>query len=131
MYHPNITKLRHEKGYSLQKLASLSGVSKSYIWQLEKRDKHPAADILMKLAAALDTTVTELMSSKDAPGIQLEPPKTGTYLKIKTTNRTIKGKYLGVTKIAGKRFITLPPLPKGKDFLYINIDHIVTVSIPS
>lgn len=128
MYHPNIRKLRREKGYTLQKLADVSGVSKPYIWELEHRDKQPAAIILMKLAAALDTTITELMSSEDAPRIQHEPPEIGTSLRIITTEKAFTGTYLGTTKIAEKQFLVFP---NEKQYFYLNPEYIVAILSPS
>lgn len=61
--------LREARNYSLQKLADLSGSSKSYIWELENRDtQNPSGDKLTAFALALDTTVDYLLGeSVEAP----------------------------------------------------------------
>lgn len=58
----NIKKLRKERNLTLDALAKKSGVSKPYLWQLENEDKKPSADILLKIANALDTSIAVLMS---------------------------------------------------------------------
>lgn len=57
-----IRRLRKGKGLSLDKLAELSGSSKSYIWELEnKNPPRPSADKLAKIADKLDTTIEYLL----------------------------------------------------------------------
>lgn len=57
-----IEELRKKKGLSLNKLAEQSGVSKAYLWQLENNEsKQPSAEILYKIASALNTTIAELL----------------------------------------------------------------------
>ncbi|MCX5758750.1 MAG: helix-turn-helix transcriptional regulator [Candidatus Hydrogenedentes bacterium] len=56
--------LREEKKLSVADLATQSGVSKPYIWQIEdERRKNPTGEVLRKLASALGTTVPELMGA--------------------------------------------------------------------
>jgi transcriptional regulator with XRE-family HTH domain len=60
-----IRELREEKGLSLEELAARAGISKTYLWELEKDaagSKKPSADVLLKIAAALSTTIADLMS---------------------------------------------------------------------
>ena len=58
-------KLKHhrlEKGYSLDKLAELTGSSKSYLWELENRDtRKPSAEKLNHVAHALGVTTDYLL----------------------------------------------------------------------
>ncbi len=57
-----IRKLRKDKGLTLDKLAELSGSSKSYIWELEnKNPPRPSADKLTKIAGQLETTLEFLL----------------------------------------------------------------------
>ena len=45
---------RQDKGYSLDKLAEITGSSKSYLWELENREsQRPSAEKLTALADAL------------------------------------------------------------------------------
>lgn len=60
--------LRKGKSYSLDRLAELTGSSKSYIWELENRDvPKPSGEKLAALAKTLDTTVDALISEKGDP----------------------------------------------------------------
>lgn len=53
---------RQEKGYSLDKLAEITGSSKSYLWELENRDERkPSAEKLTAVAAALGVTADYLL----------------------------------------------------------------------
>lgn len=57
-----IRKLRNKKGLSLDKLAELTGSSKSYIWELEnKNPPRPSAEKLAKIADKLNTTMEYLL----------------------------------------------------------------------
>jgi transcriptional regulator with XRE-family HTH domain len=66
--------LRKKKGYTLEKLAELTGSSKSYIWELEnKQPPRPSAEKISKIARVLGVTpeylvdpeVTELADATD------------------------------------------------------------------
>lgn len=69
-----LRRLRKEKGYSLDKLADLTGSSKSYLWELENKKNlsRPSAEKLAKIADCLDTTIEylldegETLSTEDA-----------------------------------------------------------------
>ncbi len=64
-----IRDLRKQRGYTLEKLAELSGSSKSYIWELEnKNPPRPSADKIGKIAAVLGVTGDYLMNA----GLQVE-----------------------------------------------------------
>jgi transcriptional regulator with XRE-family HTH domain len=60
-----IRDLRESRHMSLEDLASKAGISKTYLWELEKDEagvKKPSADILLRIATALSTTIADLMS---------------------------------------------------------------------
>jgi len=59
-----INQLRQEKSYSLKQLSKASGLSLSYISEIEKGKKYPKPDKLFQLAKALDTSYDELVSLK-------------------------------------------------------------------
>ena len=57
-----LRKCRQDKGYSLDKLAEITGSSKSYLWELENRDtRKPSAEKLTTVAAALGITADYLL----------------------------------------------------------------------
>ncbi|MBL8906731.1 MAG: helix-turn-helix transcriptional regulator [Rhizobiales bacterium] len=53
--------LRNERGWSLDELASRSGVSRATLSRLENSDVSPTASVLGKLAAAFGMTISRLM----------------------------------------------------------------------
>jgi len=63
-----IKRHRQEKGYSLDKLAELTESSKSYIWELEKRDsRKPSGEKLTRIAQALEVTTDYLLDESADP----------------------------------------------------------------
>jgi transcriptional regulator with XRE-family HTH domain len=68
-----ITSLRHDKGMSLSELASVAGVSKSYLSTVEKGSgSRPGAAFLHKIAQALGVTLADLVGRElvaDSPSI--------------------------------------------------------------
>ena len=60
-----LRKLRDDKGMSLDDVAAAAKVSKTYLWQLEQDtdgSKKPSADVLLRIANALSTTLANLLS---------------------------------------------------------------------
>lgn len=60
-----LKELREAKGLSLDELATKAEISKTYLWELERDtsgEKKPSAKVLLKIAAALSTTIADLMS---------------------------------------------------------------------
>jgi transcriptional regulator with XRE-family HTH domain len=60
-----LRQLREQRQLSLDELASKAGISKTYLWELEKDTtgaKKPSADVLLRLAKALSTTIGDLLS---------------------------------------------------------------------
>jgi transcriptional regulator with XRE-family HTH domain len=68
-----LKRLRHEKGASLKEVAQRSGLSVSYLSEIEKGKKYPKPEKLLELAAALDVPFDELVSMK--VGSELDPLK--------------------------------------------------------
>lgn len=59
-----IRQTRHNNELSLKQLSKTSGLSLSYISEIEKGKKYPKPEMLFKLAKALNTTYDELVSLK-------------------------------------------------------------------
>ena len=55
---------RQKKNFSLQDLANLTGVSKSYLNEIENGKKYPKHDKIAQLATALNCTYDDLVSTK-------------------------------------------------------------------
>ncbi|MGY3714793.1 helix-turn-helix domain-containing protein [Sutcliffiella cohnii] len=65
MIGDEIKKLRNNNGLSLSELAEKSGVSKSYLSQLERNlQVNPSLQLLSKIATSLDTDIEELLNKK-------------------------------------------------------------------
>lgn len=61
-----IRDLRKEKKLTLDKLAELTGSSKSYIWELEnKNPPRPSAEKLSKIAEQLGVTIEYLLDDQN------------------------------------------------------------------
>ncbi|MBR9922735.1 MAG: helix-turn-helix domain-containing protein [Bacteroidetes bacterium] len=75
--HPNqriifglkVKQLRQAKGLSFSDLSAKSGISVSYLNEIEKGKKYPKADRIAKLAEALDTNSEHLISSDLTEGL--------------------------------------------------------------
>ncbi len=60
-----LRKLREDKKMSLDDVAASAKISKTYLWELERDaegTKKPSADVLLRIANALSTTLAELLS---------------------------------------------------------------------
>lgn len=55
-----LKQVRQDKGVTLTKLSEKSGVSTSHISDIEKNFKMPSLIVMVKLAKALDVSITEL-----------------------------------------------------------------------
>lgn len=58
----NVTKLRLERGFSQAELATKmgSGTVQAYVSALERMQVNPTLEVLSRLAAALETTISDL-----------------------------------------------------------------------
>ncbi|TMP87376.1 transcriptional regulator [Pseudoalteromonas ruthenica] len=75
-----IRELRLQKGFTLDKLAELSGSSKSYIWELEnKAPPRPSAEKLSKIAAQLGVTLEYLIDEEN--GISQESAEDASFYR--------------------------------------------------
>ena len=66
---------RKDAGLTLEQLADESGLSKTYLWELEhdtEGTKKPSADTLMKLVTPLRTTLADLLN---LPSVQVDSQK--------------------------------------------------------
>ena len=61
-----INRLRKEKQLTLDQLASLCGVSKSMLSQIERNETNPTLAIVWRLADALDQTIDDLIRGEES-----------------------------------------------------------------
>lgn len=64
MIKNNVDKLLERKGWTRYRLSKESGVTMSVIYSLGSKESGPSAEILLKLANALDCTVDELLKQQ-------------------------------------------------------------------
>src|SRR5512135_2826784 len=64
----NLRRLRTRRGYSLERLAKLSGVSRAMLGQIELGRSAPTINILWKIARALQVPFASLTSNPQARG---------------------------------------------------------------
>jgi transcriptional regulator with XRE-family HTH domain len=58
---------RKQAELTLEQLAAEAGISKTYLWELEHDndgEKRPSADVLLRIANALKTTIAELLNQQ-------------------------------------------------------------------
>ena len=67
----NLKRQRTRRGYSLKRLAALSGVSRAMIGQIESGKSSPTISLLLKLATALGVELDHLLTRQDARAITL------------------------------------------------------------
>ncbi len=60
----NLAQLRRQKGFSLDRLAELSGVSKAMIGQIERGESNPTVNTLWKIAAGLHVSFGKLINTE-------------------------------------------------------------------
>ena len=60
----NIKSLRHERGIAQERLGLESGVDRTLVSKIERQIANPSLEILTKIAAQLQVTVTELLTKR-------------------------------------------------------------------
>lgn len=55
-----LKKVRKEKGYSLEKLSKITGISSSHLNYIENNQKDPTITILVRISLALNVKLDEL-----------------------------------------------------------------------
>lgn len=94
-----IKDLRKSKGYTLEKLAELTGSSKSYIWELEnKTPPRPSADKLGKIAEQLGVTIEYLLDGDGSLTIE-DAADALFYRKYKQMDDKTKAKIRSIAEL--------------------------------
>lgn len=68
-FSDKIKELRSLKRYSLDELSRRSGVSKSMISKIERKEKCPTLEVAAKISEALDTTLSSLLAASSTADI--------------------------------------------------------------
>lgn len=69
----NVRDARNERGWTLEKLAHRSGVSKGMVVQIEQGRTNPSIGTLSKVSDALGVSLANLVSAPDTPVVRLVP----------------------------------------------------------
>ncbi len=69
----NLRRIRTRRGYSLERLAKIAGVSRAMLGQIETGKSSPTLSILSKIAAALDIPCAGLIAERDEAPIIAVP----------------------------------------------------------
>jgi len=65
--------LREDRGLSLDDLAAKAGISRAYLWRLEKKpDGNPSLELIARLAEGLGTTIGRLLPGTSEHGGETE-----------------------------------------------------------
>lgn len=83
--HQKLRHLRREKGYSLKRLAGLSGISCSHLSEIERGLKRPSIATIERLAGALKVTPSDLwprLEPRVFPGEKLRQAREARGLKL-------------------------------------------------
>ena len=64
----NLRRLRTQRGYSLERLAKLSGVSRAMLGQIETGKSTPTINLLWKVATALEVPFANLLAAQATSG---------------------------------------------------------------
>lgn len=62
-----ITELRETKGYTVNKLATLSGISQSYLRDIELGNKQPTVEYLEYICYGLDISLADFFNTEESP----------------------------------------------------------------
>ena len=62
VFAENLRSLRAERGLSQERLAELSGLHRTYVSSVERKERNISLDNMARLARALDTDLATLLS---------------------------------------------------------------------
>ena len=97
-----IQKIRKQKGLTLEKLAELTGSSKSYIWELENRSPpRPSAAKIARIADELEVEIEYLLDD-EATVSKEDSVDAKFYRKYKKLDSETRRKIRDIAKLIGK-----------------------------
>jgi transcriptional regulator with XRE-family HTH domain len=77
----NVKRFRAERGWSLQRLADESGVSRAMLGQIELEQSAPTINVLWKIATALGVPFSALLSHTEESKVRVLPVKQARILR--------------------------------------------------
>lgn len=105
----NISKYRQIRGLTLPDLATKASVSKAFLWEIESgKSKRPGAEVLFKIAEALEVTIAHLMGKE--PGQEardLIEPEVNHGLRAFINERKVQGRPLDPEEVKSLSYVQL------------------------
>lgn len=77
----NVERLRKSRGFSMERLAALSGVSRAMLGQVESGESMPTIGLLWKISRGLDVRYADLLGDERVGDIVLLPAKESKVLR--------------------------------------------------
>ena len=134
----NLRRIRHDRGYSLENLAKLSGVSRAMLGQIETGKSVPTVTLIWKVSKALGVPATTLIANPvEAQAIVISKGSVRTVLasagrfQIRSYSREDFGQpfeFSEIHIIAGHRE-NVPPLPIGASATLLVMAGVIEVAI--
>ncbi|MCI8404754.1 MAG: helix-turn-helix transcriptional regulator [Clostridia bacterium] len=90
-----IKELRERKGFTVNKLANLAGISQSYLRDVELGNKNPTVETLSYFCDALDISLQEFFSEKTS---EINPFLLSAILKLSDTQQIKLAEFLNAIK---------------------------------
>jgi transcriptional regulator with XRE-family HTH domain len=87
-YAGAIERVRRERGMTREALAEASGVSPSYLSEVERGFKRPSTDVLAAIARALGMAPSELLAYVESSSPPLQTPPAAAMMPSPTTRRS-------------------------------------------
>ncbi len=105
----NISKYRQIRGFTLPDLATKAGVSKAFLWEIESgKSKRPGAEVLFKIAEALDVTIAHLMGKEpNQEARDLIEPEVNDGLRAFINERKAQGSPLDPEEVKSLSYVQL------------------------
>jgi transcriptional regulator with XRE-family HTH domain len=73
----NLRRIRVKRGLSQEKLAFDAGVDRSYMGGLERQEENPTVDVLDRLAATLEVSISEFFKRPRKGAVHPKPLRGG------------------------------------------------------
>jgi transcriptional regulator with XRE-family HTH domain len=87
-YAGAIERVRRERGMTREALAETSGVSPSYLSEVERGFKRPSTDVLAAIARAMGMAPSELLAYVESSSPPLQTPPAAAMMPSPTTRRS-------------------------------------------
>ncbi len=114
MQGDKLKRLRKEKGYSLNELSKVTGISKSYLSLIERNiQRNPSLEIMGKLAKTLEVDVKEFVRGDDKT-LNVKKHTIKSTLKVEIE---LSEDYLHPEKLKQIKEFIQSLNSKGKDFI--------------